>query len=134
MSVVPIGLLQREIEKAPFIRWWGATLLEVGDGSASVALPFREELIRPGGVLHGSSYELVADVAMWVAIMTKVGIEPMAVTIEMKTSFFKGATTDILAKANILKLGKRVTFGEAEIFSNGELMAHSTLSYAMPRH
>ena len=134
MSVVPIELLQLEIEKAPFITWWGAKLIEVGDGTASVALPFRGELVRPGGVLHGSSYELVADVAMWVAIMTKVGIEPMAVTIEMKTSFFKGAKTDILAQASILKLGKRVTFGEAEIFSNGELMAHSTLSYAMPLH
>src|SRR5699024_9597634 len=106
---------------------------ELGDGSATVRLPARPELLRPGGVLHGSCYEMVADLAMWLALMTRVGPEPMAVTIEMKTSFLRGTASDLIGTAHVLKAGRRVVFGEAEIRDeSGASVAHSTLSYLRP--
>lgn len=117
----------------PFCRWWGLEVDGLGDGTASVRLPSGPHLLRPGGVLHGSSYEVVADLAMWLAIMTRVGLEPMAVTIEMKTSFLRGATTDITGTARVLKIGRRVAFGAVEVRdAPGRLVAHSTLSYSRP--
>jgi uncharacterized protein (TIGR00369 family) len=117
----------------PFCRWWGLQIVDLGDGSATVRLPIRPELLRPGGILHGSGYEVVADTAMWLAIMTRVGIEPMAVTIEMKTSFLGGATTDVTATARVLRVGRRAAFGVAEIAdADGTLVAHSTLTYLRP--
>lgn len=115
----------------PFCQWWGFEAVAVGSGTCTLRLPLRLELIRPGGVLHGSGYEAVADVAAWIAIMTLVGEEPMAVTIEMKTSFFRGATTDVTSQATVLRLGRRVAFIEARTLdSEGRLCAHSTLTYS----
>ncbi len=131
-SLITLEQANEEIAKAPFVSWWGLSVKSVEHGCASVLLPFRKDLLRPGDVLHGSSYEVASDVAMWVAIMTVVGVAPMAVTIEMKTSFFKGAKANLIAEAKVLKLGRRVTFGQAEVYSDGVLVAHSTLSYAMP--
>jgi uncharacterized protein (TIGR00369 family) len=121
---------RRVVRETPFGAWWGLDVVELGDGWATVGLPFRDEFVRPGGVLHGSSYEVVADVAMWMAIMTLTGEEQMAVTIEMKTSFLRGATTDITGRAEVLKLGRRVAFGTATMTdADGAIVAHSTLSY-----
>jgi uncharacterized protein (TIGR00369 family) len=121
------------LDEQPFCRWWGLSVTEIGDGSATVTLPAAPHLLRPGGVLHGSSYEVVADVAMWLAIMTRTGLEPMAVTIEMKTSFLRGTAGDITGTAQLLRLGRRVAFGEAKVLDEaGSLVAHSTLSYIRP--
>jgi uncharacterized protein (TIGR00369 family) len=120
----------RLLAETPFARWWGVQAGPLGYGWAEVTLPARPELLRPGAVLHGSSYELVADVAMWLAIMTRTGEEPMAMTIEMKTSFLRGATTDIGSRAEVLRLGRRVAFGVATTTdATGQVVAHSTLTY-----
>jgi uncharacterized protein (TIGR00369 family) len=127
---ISAGDAERIIRTTPFSAWWQLELGELGPGWASVHVPWRPELVRPGGVLHGSSYEVAADVAMWLAIMTLTGEEQMAVTIEMKTSFLRGATTGITSRADVLKLGRRVVFGTATTSdADGELVAHSTLSY-----
>lgn len=121
------------VHDQPFCRWWGLSVAGIGDGTAEVSLPAAAHLLRPGGVLHGSCYEVVADVAMWLAIMTRAGREPMAVTIEMKTSFLQGTADGIRGVARLLRLGRRVAFGEAEITDTaGTLVAHSTLSYLRP--
>jgi uncharacterized protein (TIGR00369 family) len=115
----------------PFCQWWGFEAVSVGSGMCTLRLPLRPDLIRPGGVLHGAGYEAVADVAAWIAIMTLVGEEPMAVTIEMKTSFFRGAKDDVTSEATVLRLGRRVAFIEARTLdSGGRLCAHSTLTYS----
>jgi uncharacterized protein (TIGR00369 family) len=128
-----LGDARRLLDEQPFCRWWGLQVIEIGDGSATVTLASAPHLLRPGGVLHGSSYEVVADVAMWLAIMTRAGLEPMAVTIEMKTSFLRGTSSSITGTAQLLRLGRRVAFGEAKILDDaGTLVAHSTLSYIRP--
>jgi uncharacterized protein (TIGR00369 family) len=124
---------RRLVAAQPFCRWWNLSVTGIGDGAATVALPAAEHLLRPGGVLHGSCYEVVADVAMWLAIMTRVGEEPMAVTVEMKTSFLRGTASDISGTARLLRLGRRMVFGTAEITDgDGTLVAHSTLTYIRP--
>jgi uncharacterized protein (TIGR00369 family) len=117
----------------PFCRWWGASVTRIGNGSATVRLPSGPDLLRSGVMLHGACYELVADLAMWLAIMTRTGIEPMAVTIEMKTSFLRGTASDIVGTARVLRVGRRVAFGEAEMYDDdAHLVAHSSLSYIRP--
>ncbi|MGH7910710.1 MAG: PaaI family thioesterase [Candidatus Dormibacteraceae bacterium] len=121
------------LEETPFARWWGLTVEEVGEGWATVGLGARPELLRPGQVLHGSCYEVTADLAMWLAVMTRIGIETMAVTVEMKTSFLRGATTDIRSRAEVLRMGRRLAFGVATTTAaDGSLVAHSTLTYVRP--
>jgi uncharacterized protein (TIGR00369 family) len=133
MPEISLSQARALLEETPFAQWWGLHVEDVGDGWATVGLPARPELLRPGGVLHGSCYEVTADVAMWLAIMTRVGVEAMAVTIEMKTSFLRGATTGIRSRAEVLRAGRRIVFGVASTTDDdGTLVAHTTLSYVRP--
>ena len=71
-----------------------------------------------------------ADVAFWIALMTVVGEETLALTIHMSTSFLRGARGDLVCDAVVLRAGRRIAFGEARTFDgSGELVAHHSLTY-----
>ncbi len=133
MAQITLAQARDLLDQTPFARWWGLSALALGEGWATVGLSSRPEFLRPGPILHGACYEVIADTAMWLAIMTRVGVEAMAVTVEMKTSFLRGAATDLTSRAEVLRLGRRIVFGEARTAAEGgTLVAHSTLSYVRP--
>ena len=96
-----------------------------------LAIPVQPAFERPGGVVSGQVFTAAADVAMWLAIMTKLGTAEVAVTAEMKTNFLSGAREeDFLCQAKILKLGKHLVFGTAECVNReGKLLTHHTITY-----
>ena len=72
-----------------------------------------------------------ADVAMWLAIKTRLGLTDGSVTVEMKTNFLAAAKNeDFSCTAHILKCGQRLIYGVAECLSeDGKLLTHHTLTY-----
>ena len=84
--------------------------------------------------MSGPVYMAAADTAMWLAIMTSLGRTDMAVTVEMKTNFLRGAQgEDITCAAKVLRLGRRLIYGTAECLNaEGTLLAHHTLTYIRP--
>ena len=78
----------------------------------------------------------LADAALYVAILGQIGLKGMAVTIELKMNFLRPAVGgDVLAEAQVLKLGQRIAYGEVRLFmadARDKLIAHATCTYAMP--
>ncbi len=126
--------LEEMIAQWPFIRNAGYLIESLGDGECTIRVPFRDSTERPGGVVSGPTYMGAADGAMWLAILTKLGIDDGSVTAEMKTNFLSGARReDFWCSAKILKLGRRLVFGVAECRTQeGKLLTHHTLTYARP--
>ncbi len=123
--------LQQILTEVAFTRNFGFRLHSIGDGECVLAVPFQPAFERPGGIVSGQVFMAAADVAMWLAIMTKLGTSEAAVTAEMKTNFLNGAREeDFLCRARILKLGKRLIFGTAEcVNGEGKLLTHHTITY-----
>ena len=123
--------LEKLLQDVAFTRSFGFRVHAMGEGTCTLAVPFQAAFERPGGIVSGQVFMAAADVAMWLAIMTKLGREEIAVTSEMKTKFLSGARReDFLSKATILKLGKRLIFGVAECTTReGKLLAHHTITY-----
>ncbi len=117
------------LDESPFVRWWGFALEELGDGEATLRLPFRAEMLRPGGFIQGGASMALADATFWLALMTVVGEERMALTLEMKTNFLRGARGDLRCRARVLKAGRRIVYGEASTTERDVLVAHHTLTY-----
>lgn len=109
----------------------------------------RPELPQPARVLDGACYQATADppretpqaplhgdpghAARWLAIVTRVGGEAMAVTVEMKAGFLRGAATDLASRAAVLRPGRRIVFGDARTTAtDGSPAAHFTLSHVRP--
>ena len=113
--------------------WWGFEVESVGPGTAALRLPHRPELERPGGLLQGAAVMALSDAAFWLAAMTVIGEELMAVTLEMKTNFLKGAKGSLRTEARVLQAGRRVVYGEASCFDGAaRRVSHHTLTYLLP--
>jgi uncharacterized protein (TIGR00369 family) len=94
------------------------------------------EQLRPGGTVSGPVMMAVADSASYAAILSRIGLVPLAVTTSLNINFLRkpSAEAAIVGDASILKLGKRLVVCEVRIYSEGnpEPVAHATATYAIP--
>lgn len=65
--------LQRLLAAVPFTRRYGFKVTAIGDGVCTLEVPFQAEFERPGGIVAGQVFMAAADVAVWLAIMTRLG-------------------------------------------------------------
>ncbi len=97
---------------------------------------YDERWVRPYRIINGGTLMALADVAVYLAIFSKMGIVPLAVTNELKMNFLRPAVgADVLASASLLKLGRRVAYSSVDLHVEGEpdrLVAHATASYVLP--
>ena len=84
-------------------------LAAVGEGRlATLHASLQPALERPGGVVGGPAFMAAADVAMWLAVLTRLGPDDASVTADLKTTFLGAARQeDFFCTARILKLGRR---------------------------
>ena len=123
--------LSQALASAPFATVYGFEIASFGVGECSIRVPFQSALERPGGIVSGPAFMAAADVAMWLAIKTRLGLADGSVTVEMKTNFLASAKQeDFSCTARILKCGQRLIYGVAECLSaDGKLLTHHTLTY-----
>lgn len=119
----------------PLTRSWPFSVRSLGWGTATIALDFREDQLRAGGTLNGPTLMTLADTALYAAVLTRIGLEPLAVTSDLTFRFLrKPAPAPLIGEATLLRLGKRLAVGEVRIRSEGSdpLIAHATGTYALP--
>lgn len=123
--------LTRLLTTSPFARIFGFTLAGINEGECTLFVPFQAVFERPDGIISGPVFMSAADVAMWLAIKTKLGLDDDSVTAEMKTSFLSSARReDFACTARVLKCGRRLVYGVAECANRrGTLLTHHTLTY-----
>ena len=123
--------LREILEGSRFARIYDFKLDFVDYGECRLLMPFQEALERPDGIVSGPALMAVADVAMWLAIMTRLGKDTPTVTTEITTAFLSSARReDIICAAKVVRLGRSQIYGVAECRNNqGRLIAHHTINY-----
>lgn len=95
-----------------------------------------ERHLRPGGTVSGPALFGLADVAMYLAILSRIGPVALAVTTNCSIDFMRKpeAGRDLLAEARLLKLGRVLAVGDVLVFSEGkpEPVARASLTYSIP--
>lgn len=107
----------------------------VADGSLLLRMFYHENQLRPGGTISGPSLMTLADTAMYFLVLAHIGPVALAVTTNLNINFLrKPQPGDVLAQANLLKLGTRLAVGDVTMFSEGdaEPVAHATVTYSIP--
>jgi uncharacterized protein (TIGR00369 family) len=113
----------------------GLTIERVAYGDVRVRREFHARQLRPGGTISGPTMMQLADFTMYVAVFSAVGRKPAAVTTNLNINFLrKPAPAALIADARLLRVGKRLVFGEVTIYSEGEEapVAHVTSTYSIP--
>lgn len=116
----------------PLAAAWGIEVASAAGGSATCRLPWREELLRPGGTVSGPALMGLADVAMWAALLGISGGRDESLTTSLTIHFLRRLQPGpVLAEARVLKRG-RIIVGEVLIRAEAseEAAAHVTTSWA----
>lgn len=108
---------------------------DVGQMSATVRLAYHPDHLRPGGTISGPAMFTLADLALYVAILHEIGKVKLAVTTNVSINFLrKPEPRDLIGRAKLMKLGKRLAVGEVALFSadSDDMVAHATGTYSIP--
>ncbi|MGE3989196.1 PaaI family thioesterase [Pseudorhodoplanes sp.] len=113
----------------------GLSIETVEHGRARVRLAYSERFIRPGGTISGPTMMMLADFALYLAVLSAIGPVALAVTINFNINFLRRPEQrDLIADASMLKLGKRLAVMEVTLCSDGsdDPIAHVTSTYSIP--
>jgi uncharacterized protein (TIGR00369 family) len=101
---------------------------------ATLRMAFSERLCRSGGIVCGQALMALADTAMVIAILAaNRGFRPMT-TVDQTTHFLKAvASSDVLADARVVRLGRTMSFGRVTLLaaSDSRPVAMVSSAFAM---
>ena len=79
---------------------------------------------------------LLADLAMYTAILNTIGSVVLAVTTNLNINFLRKPEPDrnLVGESTLMKVGKRLIVGEVSIYSedDSDPVAHATCTYSVP--
>lgn len=92
--------------------------------------------LRPGGTVSGPAIFALADVGIYLALLSRIGPVALAVTTNASVDFMRRPPPgrDLLAEVRILKLGRVLAVGDVLIRSEGEAepVARASMTYSIP--
>lgn len=113
------------------------SIVEITPKGAELLYRVDQSDLRPGQTVSGPTLMLVADFALYVAILGDLGLVAMAVTTNMTINFFRkpNGMQNIKAVCKLIKVGKTLVTGEVWLYSVGEdePVAHVIGTYAIPK-
>jgi uncharacterized protein (TIGR00369 family) len=108
---------------------------EVTDDLVTLRLPITSHHSRPGDTVSGPTLMMLADTAAWMAVLAEVGPVLHVVTTSLNIDFLrKPALSDLVAEAELLKLGRSLAVVAVRICSEGspKVVASAQVTYSIP--
>lgn len=101
-----------------------------------VRLRVNESHLRPGGTVSGPAMFGLTDVGVYLAILSRVGLESLSVTTSCSMDFMRKPKSDrdLLADVTLLKLGQALVVANVLIRSEGTdaPVARASMTYSRP--
>lgn len=110
-----------------------SAITALGDNDITVTMPFRPDLVRAGGTISGPALMTLADTTAYFLTLAHAGPVPSAATANLDIHFLvRPKPGPIVAIATMLRLGKRLAVAKVDLYSEELLVAHATVTYALP--
>ncbi|MGG5886041.1 PaaI family thioesterase [Falsiroseomonas sp. HC035] len=133
-ATITLAEMQARVHQGvPLAAAWEIEVLSFSAGLALLRLPFRADLLRPGGTVSGPALMGLADVAMWVALLSLSEGQDESLTASLAITFLRPPPPrPVLAEARVIKRGRTLSYGEITLRAEGaaEACAHATTSWA----
>jgi len=117
---------QELVSRGPYLRWLGLQVLELGADTITVKAKWRTEWVANPvlGQTHGGILASLIDFAADFSLLNSIG-HPVP-TIDMRVDYHRLAKQgDLIAKGQIIKLGKQFSTCEGRIFDEDGLLIAS---------
>ena len=113
---------------------FGFVVENLAPGRIEVSMKIADRHLRPGGTVSGPSMFALADCATYLLTLAHIGKVALAVTTNLNINFLSKPDGDLVARASLLKLGKRLAVSDVSIHAveDNRLVAHATATYSIP--
>lgn len=109
------------------------TISELGENDLKLRMIFRKDFLRAGGTVSGPAMMGLADTAAYYLTLAQAGPVPGAATANLDIHFLvRPQPQDMVAHAKMIRLGRRLAVATVDILSGDDLVAHATVTYALP--
>jgi uncharacterized protein (TIGR00369 family) len=126
-------LVEAFIPHSPHAAALGIAIESIDDDRAVLTMPFKQELVTMGDVVHGGAISTLIDTAATVAAWAtdEVPESPAGATVALSINFLSAArSADLRAEAQVLRRGRQLSFVEVEARDpDGKLVAHGIATY-----
>ena len=98
-------------------------------------LQTRSADLRPGGTIFGPALMMLADTTTWLLVLAHLGPIVQVVTTSLHIDFLRRPPPeDLIAEAELVKLGRRLAISEVRIrsASSPEPVARAGVTHAIP--
>jgi uncharacterized protein (TIGR00369 family) len=116
--------------------WLGLTLLETGEGTATVEMKATEDMANHAGFVHGGMISTLADSAMGRSVRTLKPAVVRAMSFDLKLSFISAAKIGetLRATGRVVHAGRRTVVTECRVDGpDGKLVATASGTFAVTR-
>ena len=128
-------MVGRMVESSPFARHLGLRLEELEGDRAVLVLPFREEVVTVGTVVHGGALASLLDTTAVAAAWSSDEFPANArgTTVAMSIQYLSAAqSTDVRAEARVTRRGRSLVFLDVDATdSAGNLVAKAQVTYKL---
>ena len=116
-------------ESVAYAKFLGLELCEL-NGEVTVCLDVRDELKQNQGVVHGGAIASLIDTASAFVILTTIDENERVTTTDLTIHYLRPITVGrMLAKAHIVRGGRRRFVVSVEVENNGTLAATAVTGY-----
>ena len=118
-------------ERSHFVDLLDLHLESVGTGEAVMRMPYRPEISNGTGAVHGGAIVSLCDTVFYIALASIYSRDQDTTTAALQCNFLAPALPpdDLVAKAQVLKAGRRIVYGEVMVYSGDVLVAHATMNF-----
>lgn len=110
------------LKDIPLHRFLGIQIISYKDGFGEILVPVTANLVNTAGAVHGGVYYTLCDITATLAFST-VQQNSFYVTHDINVSLLEPAFSgSLIARANVIKLGKRLGFVECRIYNDNQIL------------
>ena len=135
MAKTGMDLFKEFLQASPFPTLVGLKLDEIEEDRAVMSLPFRDEIVTIGTVVHGGAIATLIDTtATGAAWATPTPPENLrGTTVGLTISYLAAADrADLRAEARVLKRGRNLSFIDVDVTDGeGKLVAKGSATYKL---
>lgn len=128
-------IIRQFFPTSPYVKYLGMRIVEMGADVATVELPFREELVTAGSVVHGGAVASLIDVAGMVAAWAsdETPSNQRGSTVNLNVSYLAPAEkSDLRATARVLRRGRSLVYLDIEVANKaGSVVAKGLATYKL---
>jgi uncharacterized protein (TIGR00369 family) len=128
-------VMSQFIPASPLVQLLGIQIGALGDGEATLVLPYRSELTTIGETVHGGAIAALADTAVMAACWcgTEAPESLRGSTVDLTVHYLAPAiASELTAVARVLRRGRRISHAEASVTdASGKPVAHAVGTYQL---